>query len=73
MAFGSYSPESGEHAKNVLDLFLTSIESRARRIKETVPFAGPQADRVDAAIEEIRGAVSELHGVVDERTDREAA
>jgi len=69
MAFGSYTSEQADRAKNQVDLFLTSIESRGRRLKETVPFAAPQADRIDAAIEEICGAVTELHGVIDERTD----
>lgn len=72
VVFG-YSPEKAEQVKDRLDDHLGKIEARIRRLTEIVPETGAVSLKGEDARDRLREMVADLQGLVDERTDREAA
>jgi hypothetical protein len=68
MAFG-YSEKSAEAWKNRIDRDLESVEFYLDRISKAVPEIGAITTRLDEAKEIAQGVVSDLHDVIDERTE----
>lgn len=68
-----YTIEKAERTKNQLDLHLSAVENRFRRIKETVPDAATPVSRLDELLEETRAVVADLQELVEQRTNNEAA
>lgn len=58
---------------DALDRTLGQIENRVNRLKEIVPGAGAIPTRLDAPLGEIRDVATDLHGLVDERTEARAS
>jgi hypothetical protein len=71
MARFGYSPDRAEGLKNRLDHHLGLLEGQGRTIGSIVPLPGPFQVRLDAALEEIRGVVSDTQELVDKETTRE--
>lgn len=69
MAPFGYTPQRAEEAKDTLDLRLGQAENRIRWIAGVVPGAGEKTAALDDALELIRGVVSDLQQLVDDRTD----
>jgi flagellin-like hook-associated protein FlgL len=69
MAFGAYTPDSADKAKTALDRDLKSVEHFLGRIGAAVPQAGATTSRLEDAAEFAREVVSDLHDVIDGRTE----
>jgi hypothetical protein len=73
MAQFGYTPDRAEATKDQLDMDLCGIENRVRHIVGVVSHHGTLTVRAEVALDEIRGVVSDLQDLVDQRTDTAVA
>lgn len=64
-----YSPERAESLSNSIDSDMALINYATRRLTQRVVGAGAITSRADDFLEGMREMVSDLHDVVDERTE----